>query len=151
MYRTLPFLFFTTLLLLTAGCGGAGDGQAFWQALVSQILDVVIIVATPLLILVAHKLVQVFSAKTGIAVDEQRTAQLDSWVEKGIRYAEEQAHKALKDGKDPLDGDAKKIAAVDFVAEALKSTGAVTWSRDALEKLVESKLHTMRVVDAPIL
>lgn len=134
-------------VMLIAGCGGDADGaagQAFWQAIVAHIVELVVLVATPIIAVLVRKLVRVLEDKTSIDVAERQEALIDSLVNKGIAYAHEQARKALKDGEEPLDGDTKKNAAVDFVADILENTGVVTIGADALSKLVEAKLNIDR-------
>jgi len=131
-----------TLLLLSA-CDPEGQ-QSFGQALAVHIIDIVVVIATPLLLLLVRKLVNVLEDKWGWDLQDKHDALIDSWVEKGIAYAQEQAFKALKDGNDPVPGDAKKVLAVEFIADNLE--GVVTLSRDALEKLIEAKLNLKRPV-----
>lgn len=139
-----------TLLLLTllfVGCGDSGDaveGQEFWQSIVAHLVEIVVVFATPLLLLLARKLIQIIEAKTSIQVAEHYELMVDEWVGKGIAYAHEQSRKALKAGTKPLASDEKKVAAVDFIAEGLRNTGVVALGSDALARLVESKLSMAR-------
>lgn len=137
------------LALLAVGCGsdGGAEGQAFWQSIVGSVVEIVVVVATPLLLLLARKVVRVVEDKTKISLSDQQEMMLESWVEKGIAYAHEQGRKALKENKKPLKGDEKKIAAVDFIESALKSTGLINLGRDKLEQLVEAKLNMQREED----
>lgn len=144
MKKTLAII---ALMTLVAGCGGNPDGvagQAFWQAIVAHIVELVVLIATPIIAVLIRKLVRVLEDKTSIDIAERQEALIDGLVNKGIAYAHEQARKALKEGQDPMDGDTKKNAAVDFVAEALTNTGAASLGADALAKLVEAKLNIER-------
>jgi len=145
MNRKITFVLFFALLLI--GCGGGGEaveGQEFWQAIVAHLLEIVVVIATPLILILVRKLIQVLEDKTNIDVAEKHEKMLDEWITKGIAYGHEQGRKALKEGKDPVTGDEKKNAAVDFIADGLKNTGVVEMGRDALAKLIESKLNVER-------
>jgi hypothetical protein len=148
MNRKITFVLFFALLLI--GCGGDGEaveGQEFWQAIVAHLLEIVVVIATPLVLILVRKLIQVIEKKTDIDVAEKHEKMIDEWITKGIAYGHEQGRKALKEGKDPVTGDEKKNAAVDFIAAGLDNTGLVTMGRDALAKLVESKLNVERVAE----
>ena len=139
-----------TVLLLTllfVGCGDGGDaveGQAFWQSIVAHLVEIAVVFATPLLLILARKLIQIIEAKTNVQVAEHYEVMVNEWVGRGIAYAHEQSRKALKADSKPLSGDEKKVAAVDFIAEGLRNTGVVSMGSDALAKLVESKLNMAR-------
>lgn len=145
------FVLISTLLLVI-GCNGGGgeavEGQAFWQTIVSHLLEIAVVIATPLILLLVQRLVRLIEDKAKIDVAYRHELMINEWVGKGIAFAHEQGRKALKDGKDPIPGDEKKNAAVDFIASGLKSTGLVTLGRDALAKLVESKLNQDRASDS---
>jgi len=148
MTRNITFVLFFALLLV--GCGGDGEaveGQEFWQAIVAHLLEIVVVIATPLILILVRKLIQVIEKKTDIDVAEKHEKMIDEWITKGIAYGHEQGRKALKEGKDPVTGDEKKNAAVDFIAAGLDNTGLVTMGRDALAKLVESKLNVERAAE----
>jgi hypothetical protein len=145
MNRKITFVLFFALLLI--GCGGEGEaveGQEFWQAIVAHLLEIVVVIATPLILVLVSKLVKVIEAKANIDVAERHEVMLDEWITKGIAFGHEQGRKALKEGKDPVSGDEKKNAAVDFIAEGLKNTGLAEMGAEALAKLVESKLNVER-------
>lgn len=134
------FLLFPFLVL---GCA-EGDNQSFWQALSANLLEIVVLVATPIILLLVRKLVQVLEDKLGIDVADKHEALMSQLVMKGIAYAHEQGRKALKEGKPPVAGDEKKIMAVEFVADQLERMGATTFAADKLEKLVEAHLNLER-------
>jgi hypothetical protein len=144
MNRIFPFL---TVLIVTSTAfaqDAAADGQEFWHSIVAHLLEIVVVVATPLVLLLVRKLIQVLADKVGVEVEERYMVLADEWVGKGIAYAEEQAHKALKEGKEPVKGAEKQIMAVEFIADALEGTGLVNTGKDALAKLVEAKLQLER-------
>jgi len=153
--RILPLI--TLTLLFAIGCNNGGgetaEGQEFWQAIVAHVLEIVVVIATPLILVLIHKLIQVIEAKAKIDVAERHEKMIDEWVTKGIAFAHEQGRKALKEGQDPVSGDEKKNAAVDFIADGIKNTGITQLGADALAKLVESKLNVERApedTEAPV-
>ena len=145
MNRKMTFVLFFAFLLIGCGGGEAPEGQQFWQIIVEHVLEIVVVIATPLVLLLVQKLIKVIEDKAGITVAQVHEQMIDEWVTKGIAYGHEQGRKALKAGKDPVTGDEKKNAAVDFIAAGLDNTGLVTMGRDALAKLVESKLNIERL------
>lgn len=144
MTHKFTLILFFALLLIGCGGGEALEGQQFWQAIVAHLLEIVVVIATPLILLLVRKLIQVIEDKAKINIAIQHKQMVDEWITKGIAYGHEQGRKALKEGKDPVSGDEKKNAAVDFIASGLDNTGLVTIGRDALAKLVESKLNLER-------
>lgn len=121
------------------------ESQTFVQSILEHVLELVVLIATPLVLLLAKKLIQVFEDKTGIDIAESQSYLVEKWVSQGIAYAEEQGSKALKAGAPPATGEEKKIMAVEFVAELMEKTGLDVLSRDALAKKVEALLHLDRL------
>ena len=150
MINRISYLVTFIVIFILVGCGGDGDateaveGQEFWQAILAHLLEIVVVIATPIIIVLVRKLIQVIEKKANVDVAERHEALLDEWITKGIAFGHEQGRKALKEGKDPVSGDEKKNAAVDFVAEGLKNTGLTEMGAEALAKLIESKLNVER-------
>lgn len=147
MSRKIALTLLFALTLVGCGDAAAGEGQVLWQSIVEHVLELVVLVATPLVLLLVRKLVRVLEDKTKINVAERHESMIDDWVSKGIAYAHEQGRKALKSGRKPPSGEKKKIEAVEFISEALKNTGVVSLGSDALAKLVEAKLNLEREPD----
>jgi hypothetical protein len=125
----------------------ATPGQAFWQTAVTQLLDLVFVIATPIAITLTRRLIAVLETKTGVDVAERHERLIDSAIEKGIAYAHEQSRKALKASEKPIPGDEKKRAALAFATGLLEEAGGVTYVKDTLERLIEAKLNMSRPAD----
>ena len=128
------------------GCsGGSADGyQVFWQAVLANTLELVVLFATPVVLLLARKALILLETKLDVTIDDKYSSQVEHWITLGIAYAHEQGRKALKAGEPPLSSDAKKIAAVEFVVEALDRSGLPEVGRDSLAKYVEACLNLDR-------
>ena len=118
--------------------------QAFWQEALVQVMELVLIVATPIVLVLGRKALQVLEKKFDIDIEEKQERKVDEVILMGVSYAREQGRKALKAGKDPIPGEEKKRMALDYITRTLDSTNATHWSRDRLEDMVEAKLNLVR-------
>jgi len=140
-------LLWVSLGVCLFGCTGNVEGyQVFWQAALAHLLELVVLFATPVVLLLARKALLLIEAKLDVDVDEKYLVLVDVWVSRGIAYAHEQGRKALKAGNPPLASDAKKILAVEFVAEALDKSGLPEIGKDTLAKYVEAQLNRERAL-----
>lgn len=108
------------------------------------VLEMLVIVVTPLAIMLAHKLTKEFSRRTGVTVAERQATVIDDAVMKGIAYAHEQSRKALKLNAKKLTGDDKYATAVDFVVRMLREQRVPARTRDYIGTLVEARLNADR-------
>jgi len=117
--------------------------QAWWQLLLTHLLELIILVLTPTLMLLARNFAQSFAKKTGVEVSERQNALLDDLTSKAIAYAHEKGRNALKAGQ-PLDAADKKIAAVNFVNDGMQYLGLPKAAQELLAQTVEAKLNQHR-------
>jgi len=115
----------------------------FWKDLVAQALDVLIVVATPIILMFAHKLVKLIERKLNLNLDFAQGAKLDDFIEQGLAYAREQTRKALKHGT-VLTGNDKRNLAVDYIAEAVKQSSLGALSADYIAARLEARLNASR-------
>ena len=132
-------------ILLVPVLAFAAEGQTFVQSLLSHLLEIVVVIVMPLALLVSRKLMQLLEKKTGIDLAVKQEDMVLGWVSQGVAYATEQAQKALKAGQPPVDGAAKKIMAVDYVAEQIKKYGLDVHASEAIARKVEAMLQLQRV------
>ncbi len=137
-------LFVSTLLLSVLSVSGCTFlDTPSGRSLMDYVVQTVVLIATPIVLILLKKVINVFEVKTGLNVSAQQISMLDEAVRGGIAYAEEQARKAAHLGK-PLDGEAKRNVALDFVVDTLKKNEAGEYGRDYLTKLLEAKLNQTR-------
>jgi len=117
--------------------------QTWWQLLLTHLLELVLIVVTPSLIMIARGYAQVLAKKAGIEMAERQNMLLDDLTTKAIAYAHEKGRNALKAGQalDPAD---KKSVAVNYVNDGINHLGLPSAAQEMLAQLVESKLNQHR-------
>lgn len=132
------------LSLLLVNCGGSAEEQSFAQATLSDVFMVLFALAVPIVLVLMQKLVQVTRDKWGIDISAAQEELVMNAVRQGLAFAEEQSRKAMKEGLPPKSGDEKKIEAVRFISEKLKTLGVLDWGSEKLADLVEAALHMKR-------
>ena len=108
------------------------------------ILQMLVIVITPIGVMLAHRATREFAKRTGIVLAEQQTVVIDDAVMKGIAYAHEQSRKALKLNLPVVPGVDKRATAIDFVVRTLHEQKIPEKSRDYIGGLVEARLNIDR-------
>ena len=89
----------------------------------------------------AHRLIKAFESKTKIDVPVKQEAQVDAWIASGIRYAEEQAYKAVQVKAATITGPEKLEAAVSFAMNLAQKNGWIDWTRARLASKVEALVN----------
>lgn len=145
MTKFVPVFSVALSTLLLAGCEGSdASGQAFWQAVVSNLVWVLFALATPILVVLVQKLLSIAKDKWSLDISTSQEELVMNAVRQGIAFAEEQSRKALREGQPARSGDEKKNEAVEFIADKLDTLGVVTWGGDQLGNLVEAALYSKR-------
>lgn len=126
------------LLIPSIAFAASDEPQVWWQVLLTNLVNLLVLLGTPVVLMLSHRLVKIIEKKTGVDVDERQEALLDAKIEQAIAYAQEQAHKALKAGK-PLSSADKHSISMEYLNGAAKDT-----SPEALAKRVEAKLNSTR-------
>jgi hypothetical protein len=85
-----------------------------------------------------------FTKKTKIEIPASIESSIDGWIETGIGLASEKAHQALKNKTKALTGPEKLETAASFVLGMAQSAGWVDWTKETIEKKIESKLGAGR-------
>jgi hypothetical protein len=127
------------ILLFASGC----DSGEVWGTVLENLLPIVTAVLLPVLLVLVRKFLLWLEVKLDFDMNEAIELKILSLIEEGILYAEEQALKALKDGK-KLGSDDKLRLAIEYVVERCRDLGLPELARDKLVKLVESKVGVTR-------
>jgi len=116
-----------------------------WMLLLDQAaIPLLVAILTPIILMFVKRGLDLFERKADFQVSLDHLYRLEQLVLKGIAYAEEQAHKALKgDEAEPLAGETKLEMAIEFVKTNAKAMGIDT-KTDDLAKLIESALFESR-------
>ncbi len=118
------------------------------SSVASQAAVVALQVLTPILVALAgwlaHRIVKVVEAKTGIDIPDRQEAKIDDWIEQGIHLAEEKSRSYIKEKANKLKGPEKLELAGDFVMEMIRKNGWDTWAKDAIVKKIEGSLGAHR-------
>lgn len=118
------------------------------ESTIVKLADLAIQTLAPILLALsgwlAHRLIKAFETKTKIDVPAKQEAQIDGWIEAGIRLAEEKAHKAVKAKADKITGPEKLEAAASFALDLAQKNGWVDWTRDRLKSKIEAKLNVVK-------
>ncbi len=92
----------------------------------------------------AHKLVKVLEAKTGIDIPDKQEAKIDQWVEQGIHLAAEKSYQKIKEKTEKLKGSEKLEEAADFVFALANARGWDDWTKNKIKDKVNSAVGIHR-------
>jgi hypothetical protein len=137
--RWLWMIFVLVLVMLSTGC----DSGEVWGTVMENLLPIVSAIVLPVLLILVRKFIQWLEIKLDFEISEAAELKILSLIEEGIRYAEEQAKKALKDGE-KLSAESKLGLAIEYVVERCKDLGLPELARDKLVKLIEAKIVITR-------
>lgn len=129
-------------LLLITGCDFLKTTTG--HAVMEYVMQTIVLIVTPILLLLAKRVVQIVEQKTGLTATAQQIQLIDDAVYRGVAYAEEQGRKALKLNEDLPPGELKRQMAVEFALDMVKNHKAAELSRDYLMKLVEAQVNLQR-------
>ncbi len=116
--------------------------------LVAKILFSILSVLTTWLV---TKAIGYFEKKTKIDIPAATEELLHKWADKGIGYADEKSHQAIKKHGKKLTGPEKLEIALKFVIGMAKQYELPTMAEDKLTEYVESKLGLNRKNDMILL
>jgi hypothetical protein len=113
--------------------------QSFGQLVGANVLEIAVVILTPLLVLLVRRLLKLIEDKTKLDIAGHYEVVIDDLVHRGIAYAEQQAKNALKADK-PLKSEDKKSLAVNMVMQQIKNFGLAEMASDRIAELVEAHL-----------
>lgn len=108
-------------------------------------LDIGTPVVTVFVMWLAHRLINVFEAKSKMDIPAKTQEMIDDWIQKGLLYAEQKAQNAINSKTTGIMGPAKLEMAANFALDLAQQHGYVDLAKDTVEKLIESKLMTNKV------
>lgn len=114
------------------------------ELLLSHGIELVVVIVTPVLLVLARKLILLLESKMGIDLAEKQEKFLNDLVLQGIAYAEEQARKALKSGSPAPSPDDKRAMAIEYVYEQMKKNNLAEVAGDLVSKKLEAWLNVSR-------
>lgn len=109
-----------------------------------NLLPVVFTILTPILVLLARRLIAYLEKKWNFQMEESQELKLLDLISRAIAYAEEKAMAALKAGEDLPSGAQKLDSALEFAMEEIKRMGLDDMAKDKLTKLIEAALNKKR-------
>ena len=113
------------------------------QALTQHLVEIAAAVIAAVVVLLARKAMAYFEAKSKIDIPANFERMIEEWAEKGIDYAEEKAHQAVKKAE-VLDGNTKLNVAVEFVTKLAEEHGIKEIAKDKLVSYIEARLGARR-------
>jgi hypothetical protein len=114
----------------------------------ARLIDMLIdILSAVLLILVpyfVHRLLAYFEKKTGLELSANMKEKIDALLDKGIAFAEEQGHKALKKREKKLEMSDKLELGAGYVLDLADAADAKDWTMEKVKKMLEARLNETR-------
>ncbi len=132
------------LMFAVAGVvyGQGGDAAPAEPSGASRFAELAFQIITPIVVILAtwlaHRIVGLIEKKTGVDVPDKQEALIDKWVKEGVHLAEEWSYKRVKVGTEKLRGSEKLEQAGDYVMDLVAARGLAAWTRERVNKKLES-------------
>lgn len=137
------------LMLADAAVSAAPAVNPYLSVVLDHLLQLVIFLATPVLLVLAAKGVKYLEEKFGVDLDEKYEAKLQDILKSGVLRAGEWARAKVKAGE-PLPAGAEKLnTALEFVKAELDRLGYDEMVEDKLKALIEAALAKTKAEQAP--
>lgn len=147
MKRIILSLTAFVVVFLFASLAHAADGaDPVAVTILTHVIDIIAVVLSALAAWVAVKVGKWVNAKTGVEVD----GLLETYAAKGVAYAEERAHKILKEKGEKLKGPEKLELALQFAMALAEQQKLPEKAKAKLEEYIESKIGERRATNADI-
>lgn len=105
----------------------------------NELIDILLKAAIlPLVIWATGRLISYFEKKSGVHVSDETKARINGYMEQGVNYAEEQAHKAIKKNEKKLEMPEKLEHAASFIMDIADKKDAKDWTADKVKKMIEA-------------
>ena len=116
----------------------------YLKVVVENLFPVVLAIVTPILLLLAKRLVIYLEKKWDFQMEESQETKLLDLISRAIAYAEEKAMAASKVGKDIPSGAKKLQMALEFAMEEIRRLGLDDVAVEVMTKLIEAALNKKR-------
>lgn len=116
----------------------------YFKVIVENVLPVVIAILTPILLLLAKRLIVYLEKKWDFDMSDKMEAALMDVISRAVVFAEEKAMAAVKTGEDIPDGAQKLDNALEYAISEMKRLGLDELAKEKLAELIESKLFEKR-------
>lgn len=124
-----------------------------WLVILDRaIIPIVVLFLTPVISALANRLIVAIQEKTKVEITKQQREALEEILQEAIQFAEEQAHKAIKN-KNVMDGSTKMEKAIGYIqtkGKLLNLDDIGEAKAGELADLLEAKLFTRRPVTAKL-
>ena len=115
------------------------------KVIVENVAYLIAMILSGIIIVLLEKGRQYLKKRWDITLTDQQFKTVTDLADKGIDYAEEQALKWAKEGEEGRpEGVQKMDKALEFVMEQVQILGLDKMAKDALVKLIESRLQVKR-------
>jgi hypothetical protein len=118
--------------------------------LIDMLLDILSVVLLILVPYFVHRGLAYFEKKTSLELSPYMTNKLNDLLDKGLAYAEEQAHKVLKKNEKSLTMSEKLEHGAGYVMDLADAADAKTWTTEKVKKMLEARLNEKRGGDVKI-
>jgi hypothetical protein len=108
------------------------------------VLQVALVVVTPLAAWFVARMIKVFEAKAKIDIPAKQEEAIQNLVTQGIALAEEKARKAVQAKASSITGPEKLEIAADHVLDLIEAKKWDAWTRDKVKNLIEAKIGMAR-------
>jgi hypothetical protein len=117
----------------------------YFKIVLENLLPFIFLLATPILLLLAKRLVKYLEEKLHFDMSDAQEAKLNEVLTGAIAFSEEKALQALKTDPATLPDGAKKLdAALEFAMAEIKRLGLDVLAAQKLKDLIEAKLFAER-------
>lgn len=144
------------LLVLGFICGliiyqrAYADGGAT-QELSDQLVNILGVALGGVFLTLINRAIDAFENRTGVEVKAQQRQFVNSIVDMGISFAEEQTHKAIKNKIAKSSLPAKLDVATGFILDIIKNSSAADLTKEQVQMMIEARLGTIRNGKAHVL
>ena len=115
--------------------------------LINMLINVLAAILLILAPYFAHRIIALFEKKSGITLAPQTKAKIDALLDQGINYADEQAHKAIKNKEKALTMPEKLEHAAGYVMDLADKAQVEQWTVAKVKKMLESRIQVTRVTN----
>lgn len=115
----------------------------FWKDLLSNGIEILFLIITPIVLMLAKRLLLIIEDKWNITLNAQQEEQIEEYVKQAIAYVNEQTHKLSKN-EHVIPSENKRNMAIQYVTEAIKNSRLTDLPAEIIGARIEARLNTTR-------